>query len=135
MRAPRYAILRKYIEIYKKFKYIDCLLRKNTLQLLSDDENGNKVSSTFDNIKLYSKTESRRNRRTIAKVDSKKIASYMTSLNALSCIKITNLKFSIAHKKLLKISFRSSEDDLKFNFILPSKTESGYDTDESDEEQ
>lgn len=134
-RAPRYAILRRYIEIYKKFKFLDCLLRKNTLQLVSDDEYGNKVSSTFDNIKYYSKAANRRNRRTFAKVEAKKISAYMTSLNSLSCIKVTDLKFSIAHRKLLKISFRNDYGDIKFNCILPSKTESGCETDESDDDQ
>lgn len=135
IRAPRYAILRKYIEIYKKLKYMDCVLRKNILQLLSDDDYGNKVSSTFDKIKYYKKSASRRNKNVSAKVESKKVASYMTSLNALSCIKITDLKFSVAHRKLLKIGFRNAYGDMKFRCIFPSKTENGYESDDSDDKE
>jgi hypothetical protein len=127
MKSPRFGILRKYVDIFKNFKYIHFTFRKNALQLLSD-EIGSTVSTTFDNA-IYIEHESSAKADVV--LDARKLSLFFSSITSLNSIKVCNLTLAVTHQKMMKMYFQNEMNSISFHYVIASKA---HDQDEDDEE-
>lgn len=126
MKSPRFGILRKYVDIFKNFKFIHFTFRNNALQLRSD-EIGSTVSTTFDNCTYI---EGSAKEKTDVILDVRKLSLYFASITALHSLKVVNLTLSMTHQKMMKMYFQNEINSISFHYVIASKT-----NDDEDEEE
>jgi hypothetical protein len=119
IKFPQFTILRKYVDIYKKFKTVDFNIRHTTLQLTAN-QIGSKVSTTFDGLQFYKEGKANVQTCIEACVDAKKVALFLSSVLSLHSIVIHNLLIGISHKRMMMISFTNEHKNINFHFVIPT---------------
>lgn len=133
MKSPRFAILKKYVDIYKNFKFIHFTFRDDALQVVTDDAIGSRVSTTFEKTVYLDDKEDRGPKpKADVIVDARKLALYFSSLPALNNVKIANLSIAISHQKMMKIFFQNEPKSISFHYVIASKA---FDEEDESEEE
>lgn len=130
-KAPRFPILRKYLELHKPYKHVVFCL-KNGIFILESKETDSKVMTSFPKDENYDMGTLPSDNRLKVNLESKKVISYFSSLTLLHAINMTDFFLYINHLKALKVFFKTPDKALKFDCVLPG-IESEYLSSDEDE--
>jgi hypothetical protein len=124
-KLPKFEILKNYLSVYKKFKYINFCVRSNCINLSAGANRENRITTVFDKLKtmIYDEEE---NDLPLFKIDSyisvKDMIFFMHSVSKLQITK-SNWTCSAVRNKCLKFKFADENKTIILNYIVFTTSE------------
>lgn len=118
-RYPRYAMLRKYVDIYRTFYFIDIVVQATSLRLESFCDITSRVTTLFKNIAVQnSQGKTYTGLNSTVKVDGKKLSLFLHSINHLDKKIDFKMKGKAFRLNYIQFNFKCQNNTVEITYVM-----------------